>query len=117
MVSIDAAPDMSGLWVWIFVKLLEMPLIGSVILTYLKKQNKIQEVNFFFKTFWKVDIDYGIVFVSNFKVAGDLESGFVVFMYVMQMLRETVIPEPPMFRPEFPPQGFISPNMHLLIDS
>ncbi|KAJ9561227.1 hypothetical protein OSB04_006387 [Centaurea solstitialis] len=60
---VSAAPDMSGLWVWIFVKLLEMPFIGSLILTYLKKQNKIQ-----------------------------------------QMLRETVIPEPPMFRPEFPPQ-------------
>ncbi|XP_024966040.1 LOW QUALITY PROTEIN: fatty acid amide hydrolase [Cynara cardunculus var. scolymus] len=58
------APDITGLWAWIFVKLLEMPLIGSVILTYLKKQNKIQE-----------------------------------------MLRETVIPEPPMFRPEFPHQG------------
>ena len=23
-----------------------------------------------------------------------------------QMLRNTVIPEPPMFKPEFPPQGF-----------
>ncbi|XP_071726248.1 fatty acid amide hydrolase-like [Rutidosis leptorrhynchoides] len=57
------APDMTGIWLRIFVMLLEMPLIGSVILSYLKKQNKIQE-----------------------------------------MLRETVIPEPPMFRPEYPPQ-------------
>ncbi|KAI3752965.1 hypothetical protein L2E82_25008 [Cichorium intybus] len=58
-----AAPDVTGLYLWIFVKLLETPLIGPAILSYLKKQNKIQA-----------------------------------------MLRETVIPEPPMFRPEFPPQ-------------
>lgn len=57
------APDLSGIWLRIFVMLLEMPVVGSIILAYLKKQNKIQE-----------------------------------------MLRETVIPEPPMFRPEFPPQ-------------
>ncbi|PWA46595.1 amidase [Artemisia annua] len=57
------APEIRGIWLKIFVMLLEMPLIGSAILTYLKKQNKIQE-----------------------------------------MLRETVIPERPMFRPEFPPQ-------------
>ncbi|KAK1439986.1 hypothetical protein QVD17_05811 [Tagetes erecta] len=57
------APNLSGLWLRVFVMLLEMPLIGSAIVAYLKRQNKIQE-----------------------------------------MLRETVIPEPPMFRPEFPLQ-------------
>ncbi|KAI7745988.1 hypothetical protein M8C21_026852 [Ambrosia artemisiifolia] len=57
------APEISGLWLKIFVKLVEMPLLGSLIIGQLKKQNKMD-----------------------------------------QMLRETVIPEPPMFRPEFPPQ-------------
>ncbi|XP_076919206.1 fatty acid amide hydrolase-like isoform X2 [Bidens hawaiensis] len=57
------APNLNGLWLRIFVMLVEMPFIGPVIVAYLKSQNKIQE-----------------------------------------MLRETVIPEPPMFRPEFPPQ-------------
>nr|XP_043620002.1 fatty acid amide hydrolase-like [Erigeron canadensis] len=57
------APDLSGIWLRLFVMLVEMPLIGPVIVSYLKKKNKIQE-----------------------------------------MLRDTVIPEPPMFRPEFPPQ-------------
>ncbi|KAI3809913.1 hypothetical protein L1987_19516 [Smallanthus sonchifolius] len=57
------APNLSGSWLRMFVMLIEMPLIGSVIVAYLKKRNKIQ-----------------------------------------QMLRETVIPEPPMFRPEFPLQ-------------
>ncbi|XP_076904161.1 fatty acid amide hydrolase-like [Bidens hawaiensis] len=57
------APYISGLWLKLFVKLVEMPLLGSLIMTQLKKQNNID-----------------------------------------QMLRDTVIPEPPMFRPEFPPQ-------------
>ncbi|XP_035841156.1 fatty acid amide hydrolase isoform X2 [Helianthus annuus] len=57
------APNLSGLWLRIFVMFIEMPFIGPVIVAYLKKPNKLQE-----------------------------------------MLRETVIPEPPMFRPEFPPQ-------------
>ncbi|XP_024979487.1 fatty acid amide hydrolase-like isoform X1 [Cynara cardunculus var. scolymus] len=57
------APHITGLWLKFFVKLIEMPLIGSLIIGHLKKQNKMNE-----------------------------------------MLRDTVIPEPPMFRPEFPPQ-------------
>ncbi|KAJ0514149.1 putative hydrolase [Helianthus annuus] len=57
------APYISGFWLKLFVKLVEMPLLGSLIIDQLKKQNKMNE-----------------------------------------MLRETVIPEPPMFRPEFPPQ-------------
>ncbi|KAL8238356.1 hypothetical protein R6Q59_019437 [Mikania micrantha] len=57
------APNLSGSWLRLFVMLLEMPFIGSLIIAYLKKQNKIQE-----------------------------------------MLRETEIPEPPMFRPEYPIQ-------------
>lgn len=44
IVGLFAAPDITGIWLRIFVMLLEMPLIGSVILSYLKKQNKIQEV-------------------------------------------------------------------------
>lgn len=40
-----SAPEVRGIWLKIFVLLLEMPLIGSAILTYLKKQNKIQEVS------------------------------------------------------------------------
>ncbi|XP_021988207.1 fatty acid amide hydrolase [Helianthus annuus] len=57
------APYINGFWLKLFVKLVEMPLLGSLIIDQLKKQNKMNE-----------------------------------------MLRETVIPEPPMFRPEFPPQ-------------
>ncbi|XP_071685927.1 fatty acid amide hydrolase-like [Rutidosis leptorrhynchoides] len=57
------APHITGLALKLFVMLVELPLIGSLILSYLKKQNKINE-----------------------------------------MLRDTVIPEPPMFRPEFLPQ-------------
>ncbi|KAJ0437340.1 putative fatty acid amide hydrolase [Helianthus annuus] len=64
------APNLSGLWLRIFVMFIEMPFIGPVIVAYLKKPNKLQE-----------------------------------------MLRETVIPEPPMFRPEFPPQGFNSSTL------
>ncbi|XP_071685928.1 fatty acid amide hydrolase-like [Rutidosis leptorrhynchoides] len=57
------APHITGLALKFFVKLVELPLIGSLIIGHLKKQNKMNE-----------------------------------------MLRDTVIPEPPMFRPEFPPQ-------------
>ncbi|KAK1417577.1 hypothetical protein QVD17_26706 [Tagetes erecta] len=57
------APHITGIWLKLFVKLVEMPLLGSLIIEYLKNQNKMNE-----------------------------------------MLRDTVIPEPPMFRPEFPPQ-------------
>ncbi|PWA37390.1 amidase [Artemisia annua] len=57
------APYISGLWLKFFVKLVEMPILGSLIMGHLKNQNKMN-----------------------------------------QMLRDTVIPEPPMFRPEFPPQ-------------
>ncbi|KAL7002955.1 hypothetical protein U1Q18_004115, partial [Sarracenia purpurea var. burkii] len=58
------APHMTGASLKLFVKLLEAPLIGSLIVSYLKKQNK-----------------------------------------MVEMLRNTVIPETPMFKPEFPPQG------------
>ncbi|XP_023764778.1 fatty acid amide hydrolase [Lactuca sativa] len=57
------APHITGLLLKFFVKLVEMPLIGSLLIGHLKKQNKMN-----------------------------------------QMLRDTLIPEPPMFRPEFPPQ-------------
>lgn len=57
------APYISGSWLKFFVKLVEMPLLGSLIIDHLKNQNKMN-----------------------------------------QMLRNTVIPEAPMFRPEFPPQ-------------
>ncbi|GFY90105.1 mitochondrial HSO70 2 [Actinidia rufa] len=57
------APHMTGMWLKLFVKLIEAPLIGSLIISNLKKQNKTD-----------------------------------------QMLRNTVIPETPMFKPEFPPQ-------------
>ena len=42
-----SATEVWGIWLKFFVMLLEMPLIGSAILTYLKKQNKIQEVSSF----------------------------------------------------------------------
>ncbi|KAI3789122.1 hypothetical protein L2E82_01910 [Cichorium intybus] len=57
------APHITGLSLKFFVKLVELPLIGSLLVGHLKKQNKMN-----------------------------------------QMLRDTLIPEPPMFRPEFPPQ-------------
>lgn len=57
------APHITGWSLKFFVKLVELPLIGSLIIGQLKKQNKMN-----------------------------------------QMLKDTLIPEPPMFRPEFPPQ-------------
>ncbi|XP_021656175.2 fatty acid amide hydrolase isoform X3 [Hevea brasiliensis] len=57
------APHLTGLGFKLFVNLLEAPVIGSLIISYLKKQNKMDE-----------------------------------------MLRNTEIPEAPMFKPEFPPQ-------------
>ncbi|XP_028083321.1 fatty acid amide hydrolase-like isoform X2 [Camellia sinensis] len=57
------APHMAGVSLKLFVKLVEVPLIGSLIISYFKKQNKMSEI-----------------------------------------LQSTVIPETPMFIPEFPPQ-------------
>ncbi|KAL8060832.1 hypothetical protein ABFX02_02G050800 [Erythranthe guttata] len=57
------APHLTGFSLKLFVKLVETPLIGSLIISRLKKDNK-----------------------------------------MIEMLRNTVIPEPPMFKPEFPPQ-------------
>lgn len=57
------APHLTGFTLKLFVKMVEAPLIGSLILYMLKKQNKI-----------------------------------------IQLLQNTVIPETPMFKPEFPPQ-------------
>ncbi|GLU08967.1 hypothetical protein SLE2022_258480 [Rubroshorea leprosula] len=57
------APHLTGLTFKLFVTTVEAPIIGSLIISYLKKQNK-----------------------------------------MVEMLRNTVIPEPPMFKPEFPPQ-------------
>ncbi|KAK3015115.1 hypothetical protein RJ639_006795 [Escallonia herrerae] len=57
------APHLTGFLLKSFVKLVEAPLIGSMILYQLKKQNK-----------------------------------------MTGLLRQTVIPETPMFKPEFPPQ-------------
>ncbi|KAL2454948.1 Fatty acid amide hydrolase [Abeliophyllum distichum] len=57
------APHLTGFSLKLFVKLLEAPGIGSLIISRLKKENK-----------------------------------------MVEMLRNTVIPEPPMFKPEFPPQ-------------
>ncbi|KAF6147365.1 hypothetical protein GIB67_003263 [Kingdonia uniflora] len=57
------APHVTGLVLKLFVWILELPLLGSLILAVIKKQNKLT-----------------------------------------QLLRNTVIPEAPMFRPEFPPQ-------------
>ncbi|CAL5438346.1 unnamed protein product [Camellia sinensis] len=57
------APHLTGLSLKFFVKILESPLIGSLIASYLKKQN-----------------------------------------HMVEKLRNTVIPETPMFKPEFPPQ-------------
>ncbi|XP_057465407.1 fatty acid amide hydrolase-like isoform X2 [Actinidia eriantha] len=56
------APHMAGLSLKLFVKLIEAPWIGSLIISYLKKQNKMTGI-----------------------------------------LRNTVIPEAPMYKPEFPP--------------
>uniref|UniRef100_A0A1D1XPP9 Fatty acid amide hydrolase n=1 Tax=Anthurium amnicola TaxID=1678845 RepID=A0A1D1XPP9_9ARAE len=58
------APHMTGFLLRLFVWLVEAPLLRSIILSVLKRQNGIPK-----------------------------------------MLENTVIPEPPMFRPEFPPQA------------
>ncbi|GAB4853369.1 hypothetical protein Ancab_017545 [Ancistrocladus abbreviatus] len=58
------APHMTGLGLKLFVWLLEAPIIGSLIVSYLRKKNR-----------------------------------------MVELLRNTSIPEPPMFKPEFPPQG------------
>nr|GMD91560.1 fatty acid amide hydrolase-like [Ipomoea batatas] len=60
------APHLTGFGLKLFVKLAEAPVVGSLLMAYLKNQN-------------------GLV----------------------EMLKHTVIPEPPMFKPEFPPQGFV----------
>ncbi|KDP35945.1 hypothetical protein JCGZ_09917 [Jatropha curcas] len=57
------APHLTGLGFKLFVKILEAPVIGPLIISHLRKQNKMDE-----------------------------------------MLRNTRIPEAPMFKPEFPPQ-------------
>ncbi|CAJ2648864.1 unnamed protein product [Trifolium pratense] len=61
--EIVQAPRLTGFLFRLFVRLLEAPFIGSLLLTHLKKENKINE-----------------------------------------LLRHTVIPEEPMFKPEYPPQ-------------
>ncbi|KAJ0700561.1 putative fatty acid amide hydrolase [Helianthus annuus] len=38
------APYINGFWLKLFVKLVEMPLLGSLIIDQLKKQNKMNEV-------------------------------------------------------------------------
>lgn len=40
----DAAPHLAGLSLKLFVKLVEAPLIGPSIMSYLKKQNKMFRV-------------------------------------------------------------------------
>lgn len=45
-VVVIAAPHMTGLMLWLAVKLVEAPVIGSFIIGYLKKQNNMNEVNF-----------------------------------------------------------------------
>ncbi|KAJ0640138.1 putative fatty acid amide hydrolase [Helianthus annuus] len=90
------APNLSGLWLRIFVMFIEMPFIGPVIVAYLKKPNKLQEVCLSVCRSIKLTRICFLIYVC---------------VYVMQMLRETVIPEPPMFRPEFPPQGFNSSTL------
>ncbi|CAN4107863.1 unnamed protein product [Withania somnifera] len=57
------APHLTGFWFKFFLKLIQIPGIGSLIMNHLKNENKIDE-----------------------------------------MLKYTVIPEAPMFKPEFPPQ-------------
>lgn len=57
------APHLTGFFLKLFVWIVEAPMIGSVIISFLKKQNK-----------------------------------------MTQLLRNTSIPEAPMFKPEFPPQ-------------
>ncbi|XP_074328009.1 fatty acid amide hydrolase isoform X1 [Apium graveolens] len=61
--ELTKAPHITGLMLRLAVKLVEAPVVGSFIISYLKNQNNMNE-----------------------------------------MLRRTVIPETPMFRPEFPPQ-------------
>lgn len=61
--EIVQAPHLTGFLFRFFVRLLEAPFIGPLLLTHLKKENKINE-----------------------------------------LLRNTVIPEEPMFKPEYPPQ-------------
>ncbi|KAG2704882.1 hypothetical protein I3843_05G026700 [Carya illinoinensis] len=57
------APHLTGFIFKVFVSIIEAPVIGSLLISYLKKKNKL-----------------------------------------IELLRNTVIPEAPMFKPEFPPQ-------------
>lgn len=43
-----AAPHLTGIGLKLFVKLLETPLIGSLIISHLKKENKMLEASVFF---------------------------------------------------------------------
>lgn len=42
-----AAPQMTGWMLKLFVKLVEAPVIGSLIIEYMKKQNNFNEVSFY----------------------------------------------------------------------
>lgn len=44
-----AAPHLTGFRLKLFVKLLEAPLVGSLIISNLKKENKMVEVGYFIK--------------------------------------------------------------------
>ncbi|KAL2936569.1 Fatty acid amide hydrolase [Bienertia sinuspersici] len=57
------SPHITGSTFGLFVKILEAPVLGPLVIDYLRKKNK-----------------------------------------MVQLLKNTIIPEPPMFKPEFPPQ-------------
>lgn len=40
----NVAPHLTGFWLKFFVKILETPLIGSLVISHLKKENKMIEV-------------------------------------------------------------------------
>lgn len=61
--EIIEAPHLTGYWLKFFVRVVESSIIGPLIISHMKKKNK-----------------------------------------MVEMLRNTVIPEAPMFKPEFPPQ-------------
>lgn len=101
-----SAPKLTGFTLKLFVWLIELPIIGSWLLSHLKEKNKFTQV-------WSFTVENPDLCIQLFSVPHmdildchmRFNGSFLVF--ALQMLQNTVIPETPMFRPEFPPQGLV----------
>ncbi|XP_044329870.1 fatty acid amide hydrolase isoform X1 [Triticum aestivum] len=88
------APHLTGFPLRAFVWLLESPLLGPLVTSILKKQNNMTQVRPSLPPKFSF-------FTRRFRRA---HRGFRSCSGAEQMLQHTVIPERPMFYPEYPPQ-------------